>query len=407
MIEIAQRTLDLKAGEDAPPRPGLRAAALFAGIGGIELGLHRAGHTTQLFCEVDPTAAAVLRDRFPSSDLVSDVREVTSVPRDTEIVTAGFPCQDLSQAGTTRGIKGARSGLVGEVFRLLKHRRVPWLLIENVPFMLRLARGEAMAVVIAALDALEYRWAYRIVDSRAFGLPHRRRRVYLVASAEEDPRQVLYADDFGPAVEPGKDAWREAACGFYWTEGTRGLGWAHDAVPTLKGGSAVGIPSAPAIILPYGDPGSRIGMPDLRDAERLQGFDAGWTEAAESVGRPSLRWRLVGNAVTVDVAAWIGRRLRDPGEYDAKGDTPLARAQPWPTAAYNVGDGPKVALGVTEWPVRDRRTPLVDFLEHPLRPLSARATRGFYSRFSSSRLAKPEGFLEALQAHLKAMEQGA
>ena len=95
------------------------------------------------------------------------------------------------------------------------------------------------------------------------------------------------------------------ACGFYWTEGIRGLGWAFDAIPTLKGGSTVGIPSPPAIILPDGI----IVKLNIQDAERIQGFEAGWTQPAELVARPGMRWKLVGNAVTVGAAEWIGRRI--------------------------------------------------------------------------------------------------
>src|SRR5262249_43455119 len=162
-------------------------------------------------------------------------------PRGTQLVAAGFPCQDLSQAGKTKGIEGSRSGLVAEVFRLLARDRVPWLLLENVPFMLQLAGGRALDVIIESIDALGYQWAYRVGASLAFGLPQRRERVFLLASRSEDPRGVLFADSAERPEPPSP--WHSVACGFYWTEGVRGLGWAVDAVPTLKGGSTVGIPS--------------------------------------------------------------------------------------------------------------------------------------------------------------------
>src|SRR6476659_5509558 len=92
-----------------------RIAGLFAGIGGLELGLHDAGFESVLLCEVWDAAQAVLEDRFPGIPLVGDVREIEALP-DAEIVTAGFPCQDLSQAGRTAGIAGRNSGLVSEVF---------------------------------------------------------------------------------------------------------------------------------------------------------------------------------------------------------------------------------------------------------------------------------------------------
>src|SRR5688572_18755475 len=101
---------------------GLNVAGLFAGIGGIELGLQMAGHHAQLFCESYPPARAVLKKRFSDTRIVGDVRELGALPRSTKIdlVTAGFPCQDLSQAGETRGLNGTQSSLVRNVFRVLR-----------------------------------------------------------------------------------------------------------------------------------------------------------------------------------------------------------------------------------------------------------------------------------------------
>src|SRR2546422_256621 len=148
-----------------------------------------------------------------------------------------------------------------------------------------------MEYVVGELEALGYRWAYRIIDTRAFGIPQRRERVYLVASRHDDPRRVLFAGDAESAED--KRVLNGAACGFYWTEGTKGLGWAVDAVPTLKGGSTIGIPSPPGIWMPSGE----LVVPDVRDAERLQGFPADWTRPAVSAGsgRKVPRWKLIGN----------------------------------------------------------------------------------------------------------------
>src|SRR5216683_2600484 len=113
----------------------MNVVGLFAGIGGIEEGFHRAGHHTTLLCEIDVGAQAVLAARFPDVPCLPDIRDLRSIPA-AEIVAAGFPCQDLSQAGRTAGIGGARSGLVEEVFRLLARRasKLQWLFLENVPF---------------------------------------------------------------------------------------------------------------------------------------------------------------------------------------------------------------------------------------------------------------------------------
>ncbi len=379
------------------PRRHLRVAGLFAGIGGIELGLHRAGHETTMLCEFDPSARSVLAARFPEVRGHDDIRTLKALPNDVDLVAAGFPCQDLSQAGMTAGIDGARSGLVGQVFRLLKSKRVPWVLLENVPFMLQLAGGRALEVIIGGLERLGYNWAYRVVDSLAFGVPQRRERVFLVASLEHDPRQVLFADDDG-APQPTPPSPR-LAFGFYWTEGTRGLGAAVDSVPTLKGGSTIGIPSPPGVLLP----GGGVVTPCLEDAERLQGFEPGWTEAAQYVGRRSNRWKLVGNAVTVEVAGWLGERLAAPGDYDASWDAPLPPRARWPLAAWGMGKD-RFLANVSTWPVRQRRPHLHEFLVEP-RLLSTRATAGFWARLQSSSLRRPRWFDVAVVDHLRKMER--
>ena len=374
-----------------------RVAGLFAGIGGLERGLGHAGHQTLVLCENAPAAMEVLRRRFSDIPLHADVCSLSALPPGTSLVTAGFPCQDLSQAGQTRGIDGSRSGLVGEVFRLIESHRVPWVLLENVPFMLQLGRGRAMDVIASTFEQLGYAWAYRVVDSRAFGLPQRRKRVYCIASREGDPRTVLFADEATETNEQSHGA-KTVACGFYWTEGIRGLGWAVDAIPTLKGGSTLGIPSAPAILLPDG----HVVLPDIRDAERLQGFPADWTQPAAEVAKAGTRWKLVGNAVSAPVSKWIGRRLANPGSVL---DFDLRRMEGtrWPSAAWNVGAG-RIAVDASQWPVQHGYQSLEAFMRYEPRLLSGRATRGFLNRTARSSLRFPGGFLDAVVKHKLRME---
>lgn len=370
----------------------MKVAGLFAGIGGIELGFQRAGFETELFCELDDSATAVLRERFRGVPIAADVRELRALPGDVEVLTAGFPCQDLSQAGRTEGIAGERSGLVREVFRLLRKRRVPWVVVENVSFMLRLGRGRAMRFIVDEFEKLGYQWAYRVVDSRAFGLPQRRERVFLVASLDKDPAKLLFETDVKPNIPVSHVG---LACGFYWTEGLRGLGWAIDAVPTLKGGSTVGIPSPPAIWMPDGG----IVTPHLRDAERMQGFDADWTAPAESVAKRGARWKLVGNAVSVDAAEWVARRLCAPEGAVPVSSSRLSRNTPWPNAAFGGPTG-RFVVDAGTWPVARPRTSLPEFLRFEPNLLSARATRGFLTRLRQSGLRRPADFDRALEAHL-------
>ena len=409
------------------PAKGLSVVGLFAGVGGLELGLELAGHRTSLLCELMPHARAVLsaaRKRaddyraFAQATMVVDVTSrklAASLPDRFDLLAAGFPCQDLSQAGKTNGINGRRSSLIGHVLRLLKRRRRStrprWIVLENVSFMRHLGGGVGMDVVLNGISRLGYAWAYREIDTLAFGLPQRRKRLFIVAclQGDGDPRRVLLEGDVEPDTSRTGAGWQDGrACGFYWTEGNRGVGWADDAVPTLKGGSGLGIPSPPAIILP---PNGELVVPTIRDAERLQGFPRGWTQPASQAdhGGERTRWLMVGNAISVPVAQWIGGRLSLASQPLEREDEPLPAGSKWPAAAWQINpSGPRFAAAVGGWPVRKARTSLLSVLaeEQTIRPaLSLKAASGFLSRFEASNLLKRdpehrEAFLEILRNHV-------
>jgi DNA (cytosine-5)-methyltransferase 1 len=223
----------------------LKVVGLFAGIGGLELGLKAAGHTVEVVVENDVVAKRILSHRFPDVTNLGDVTRIRRLP-ESDLIACGFPCQDLSPAGEMAGIHGPKSGLVGEALRLIQvsRKKPKWLVLENVPFMLSLNRGAAMHFLTQGLEEEGYRWAYRVIDSRAFGLAQRRRRVFLVGARCADPAEVLFVDQ-GASREPLRSP--TTPCGFYWTEGNKGVGWAVDATPALKGTSGVGIASPPAV----------------------------------------------------------------------------------------------------------------------------------------------------------------
>jgi DNA (cytosine-5)-methyltransferase 1 len=381
--------------------------AIFGGIGGLELGLHGHGHRTSLFCECDPEAVSVLKRRFPGIPIITDIRRTEEVlaavsPR-SDLLTAGFPCTDLSQAGLTQGFAGGRSSLIRETIALLERRPFPNVLIENVPNWRHLHGGAYLREVLGSLEALGFRWAYRTIDARAFGLPQRRHRVFVFATTDGDPRDVLFHGDYHPDEQTYP--LEEAAHGFYWTEGTRGLGWGEDCVPTLKGGSAIGIPAPPAILMPD----LSIITPSLEDSERLQGFEPGWTDIDHLTpelggGRFNARkrWHLIGNAVSVAVSSWIGERLAMRTSIGDTRDVALAPGQSWPAAAWFDGRRRWASKRGT-WPVRRPKRSLASFLSSSGSHLSLRATAGFFDRISKSRLSFKPGFKAAVENHLRRM----
>lgn len=162
------------------------AANLFAGIDGFGLGLEEAGVRTVASVEIDEKARGVLRHRFPDVHLFPDVKTVTAndlldagfVPH-RGILTAGFPCQDVSLAGKRAGLAGARTGLFFEIVRILEELKPKWFLLENVPGLLTSNGGRDMGTVVGALVELGYGVAWRVLDAQYFGVPQRRRRVFL------------------------------------------------------------------------------------------------------------------------------------------------------------------------------------------------------------------------------------
>ncbi len=177
------------------------AVSLFAGVGGFDLALERNGVKVVASVEIDKKAQEVLKKHFPQSTIFGDITGVTGEqliaagfePRNG-IITGGFPCQDLSVAGKRAGLGGTRSGLFWEICRLLDETRAQNFILENVPGLLSSNEGADMAVVLEALVERGYRIAYRVLDAKHFGVPQRRRRVFIVGSLGDRgaaPEQIL------------------------------------------------------------------------------------------------------------------------------------------------------------------------------------------------------------------------
>ncbi|MFN3727370.1 MAG: DNA cytosine methyltransferase [Allosphingosinicella sp.] len=374
----------------------MAVVGLYAGIGGFELGFQAAGFDTLLLAEKDPYCRQVLAEHFGKVELAADVADVKALPADTSVVTAGFPCQNLSMAGDKVGLHGTKTGDVRHMFDLIGRGSRPTLAIENVYFLLHVARGNAMRQLVESIEELGYRWAYRVVNTLAFGLPQRRRRVFFVASMTLDPRTVLFADEHG--APPASPATLDKPIGFYWTEGRAGVGTTVDGVPPIKVASTVGIPSAPAVLFPDG----AVLTPSIDACERLQGFRPGWTNFDYETRR-SPRWRMVGNAVSVPAAQWLAGRINEPGEMLDLPSRPLAEGSSWPAAAYGSESGP-VGVEASEFPICEPPPSIEAFRDENWRPLSARALRGFIHRAKEGKLRFPKGFLAALEDALRRVE---
>ncbi len=381
-----------------------KLVSLFSGIGGLEFGFCERGDAPLLFCENDGAAQVVLRAHFPEVPIASDVKLLKKIPP-CDILLAGFPCQDLSQAGRKVGIGGIRSGLVEHLFRIISSARPKpkWLVVENVPYMLSLDSGRAMSYLISQLDELGYLWAYRVVDARAFGTPQRRPRILLIASRTEDPRGVLFTGSSNPGDLDGKPSGIDGKSwyGFYWTEGSRGVGWVKEGVPPIKGGSTIGIASPPAVWIPRKN---FVGTINLRDAERLQGFSPDWTLSVEQTEglKRNARWRLIGNAVNARISRWLADRISRSVEYKEESSAALDGSR-WPKAAWG-RKGKAYGVTISAWPEIVPPPKLRSFLEEPLDPLSARATLGFLKRARAcTNIVYSETFLRSLQLHADRM----
>lgn len=201
----------------------LTGVSLFAGIGGFDLAMQRAGISVRAAVEIDPRCRQVLARHFPGTTLHEDVTEVSAgelraagfVPR-RGVVCAGWPCQGNSVAGRRGGMGDPRSGLWAHVVRILAATRARWFIGENVPGLLDVGDGHDFAAVLGALDDLGYGVAWRVLDAQWFGVAQRRRRVFLVGCLGDgtSPVSVLLEPEGGSRDSAaGSEAWAGAAVG--------------------------------------------------------------------------------------------------------------------------------------------------------------------------------------------------
>jgi DNA (cytosine-5)-methyltransferase 1 len=372
----------------------LTVGSLFSGVGGFDLGFERAGMQVRLQCEIDKAAQGVLRRHWPDATLYEDVRNVGRGAASVNVVCGGFPCQDVSVAGRRAGLAGERSGLWWEFHRILVELAPEWVVIENVPGLLSSNSGMDFAAILRGLVECGYGVVWRVLDSQHFGVPQRRRRVFIVGHLGDGRAAEVLFEREGSAgdIEPGRSTRQTAAASpegiagtvsSKWAKGTGGpsgdecqnliaVDFRHTSLgsvaPTLqaKPSGSYSLNTTPGVLSFTWHSGTGFGTADdvsvtlganhyttpgilplyyshdfnqdriysadgitpshtARDSnrsrnilhagsvrrltptecERLQGFPDGWTAGQSD----SARYKQMGNAVTVNVAEWIGRRI--------------------------------------------------------------------------------------------------
>ena len=159
--------------------------SLFAGIGGIDLGLERAGMVCKWQVEIDDFCQKVLAKHWPSVPRFADVRDCGMHNLEpVDLVAGGFPCQDVSTAGKRKGLRGEQSGLWSEFARIICELKPRWVLVENVPGLLSSNAGRDFGTVLGDLAAGGYDAEWDCIPAAAFGAPHLRYRVFVVAYAK-------------------------------------------------------------------------------------------------------------------------------------------------------------------------------------------------------------------------------
>jgi len=159
----------------------LNVLDIFSGIGGFSIGLEAASMQTVAFCEINPFCRKILTRHWPSIPIFSDIttidkKDLKTLPR-IDIIAGGFPCQDISVAGKGGGINAKRSGLWKEFARLINEVRPKYAIIENVANL----RSQGLISVLQDLWEIGYDAEWHCIPASAFGAPHRRDRIWIIA----------------------------------------------------------------------------------------------------------------------------------------------------------------------------------------------------------------------------------
>jgi DNA (cytosine-5)-methyltransferase 1 len=295
-------------------------ASLFSGIGGIDLGFERAGFQISYQCEIQPFCQDVLRKHWPSVPRGSDIKEVSGaeIPV-SDVWVAGFPCQDVSLArmGKRDGLRGRQSGLFFEFARLVGEVRPRVLTLENVSGLLSSHQGRDFGVVLGTLAELGYSVGWRVLNSKNFGVPQSRSRVYVVGCYRdrEGPPAILFEPECSERMPQTSSE-----------NGTKPL---SPFKRILKHAGAKGPVTKAIAYCLYAESARHTGTDWSRnyvsypskgevrrltpnECEGVMSFPPGWTlldDMRDSDENDTARYHALGNAVTPPVAEWLAHRM--------------------------------------------------------------------------------------------------
>lgn len=283
----------------------------FSGIGGFHTGLEKAGMKCIGYCEFDKFAQNSYKAIYDTEGLYfnNDIRTIKGkdLPK-ADLWTFGFPCQDISIAGNKKGIKdGTRSGLFFEVMRLLdecekSNNKPKWLIVENVKNLLSIDKGRGFFTVLSEMAERGYSIEWKMYNSKNYGVPQSRERVYLVGYyGNSRSRKLLPTRKENEAslrqIIPGSQTER-----VYDAEGI-------SCTLMARGSTGTGLYKV--------NDGQNIRIRRLTPLEswRLQGFSDAQFEAAAAVTSSSQLHKQAGNAVTVNVVEEIGRHIIETNDF--------------------------------------------------------------------------------------------
>lgn len=266
----------------------MRYISLFTGIGGLE------SNNTQplMVCEKDIHCKKYLQRVFKSSEYIDDIKNIASSKRNVpkaDIVTGGWPCQDLSVAGERKGFKGVKSVLFYDLLKIAQKAKCETVIAENVPNLLNIDNGGVFATVLNEFANLGYKYiSWRTINTRSFNIPHQRRRLFIVASKSEQISKNLFNPIKKRITKPKN---KTQVNSFYHTAGTHSICFSKNYTPTFKVSG-----SGPAI--QYKNIIRRL---SANEALKLQGFNPNKFKDITD----SQKYSMAGNAVSKPVGNFI------------------------------------------------------------------------------------------------------